>query len=383
MHRRSVNRVAAIAGAVLLASGCAREVRVGAVVSRTGAAASYGQKVERGLELAAERANSGAGLFGPRVRLIFRDDGTRPEEGARAALDLIERDEVAVIIGAVSSAVSFAVAEVCEQRRAVMLSPTASAPGLAQAGEFVFRIFPSDTLEGRSMADFARDLGLRRLAVLATANDWGRGLAEVFSKQFERSPERTSARFDFPEGDLGAIDTAVAAAKAFGADGLFVVAYAADTAEIVKRARAAGVAAVILGTSTVTSEVTRLAGDAAENLVFPLPGFDTESSEPSVVEFVRAYRERYAEPPDTWAAHGYDALNVVLSAIEAAGSTDADEVRRALLAIDDHRGAAGRTAFDAQGEVVRYSRLWVIRAGESVRYESFVESGGTLPVPGR
>jgi branched-chain amino acid transport system substrate-binding protein len=367
----------------LLASGCSREVRVGAVVSRTGAAASYGQKVERGLELAAERANSSAGLFGRRARLIFRDDGTRPEEGARAALELIEHERVSVVIGAVSSAVSFAVAKVCEERRTVMLSPTASAPGLAEAGEFVFRIFPSDTLEGRSMADFARDLGLRRLAVFAVANEWGRGLAEVFSEQLARSPDGATSRFDFPEGDLGAMDTAIAAAKAFGADGLFVVAYASDTAEIVKRARAAGIAAVILGTSTVTSEVARLAGDAAENLVFPLPGFDTDSTEPSVADFVEAYRARFGEPPDTWSAHGYDALNVVLSAIERAGSTDADEVRRALLATDDYRGAAGRTAFDAKGEVVRYSRLWVMRAGESVPYERFVETGGTLPVPGR
>lgn len=383
MRRRSTLRLVVLLGAVALAGGCSREVKVGAVVSRTGAAASYGEKVQRGLELAAERANARAGLFGRRARLIFRDDGTRPDEGARAAVELIDRDHVPIVIGAVSSPVTFAVARVCEQRRTVMLSPTASAPGLAGAGEFVFRIYPSDTLEGRSMADFARDLGLTRVAVFAVANDWGRGLADVFTAQLGPPPTRLAGRFEFPEGDVATIDGYVAQAKALAPDGLFVAAYPADTAEIVKRARAAGIAAVALGTSTVTPDVVRLAGPAAENLVFPLPSFDPDAHEPEVAAFVAAYRAKYGQTPDTWAAHGFDALDVVLDAVERAGSADPDAIRRALLATDDFHGAAGRTAFDAQGEVVRYPRLWVVRGGRSVAYERFVESGGTLPVPGR
>ena len=370
-----------VAAAIL--AGCSREVTVGAVVSRTGAAKAPGERVQHGLELAAAMANREAGFFGRRVRLIFRDDGTRPEDGARAAIDLIERERVPVIIGAVSSSVTFAIARVCQERKTVMLSPSASAPGLTGMGSYVFRIYPSDMLEGKSMADFARDLGLTRVVTFAVSDAWGRGLADAFAEQLAAAPLHLVARFDFPEGDVAAIDGLVARAHALGPDGIFIAAYASDTGEIARRIRAAGLDAVILGTSTVTPDLARQSGSAVENLVFPLPSFDPQSPEPEVATFVSAYRTKFAEVPDNWAAHGYDALNVILAAVDRAKSTDPDAISRVLRATENYQGAAGRIAFDAHGDVVRYPRIWVVRDGDVVPYERFIENGGILPVPRR
>ncbi len=71
------------------------------------------------------------------------------------------------------------------------------------------------------------------------------------------------------------------------------------------------------------------------------------------------------------------------AAAERAGSWDADEIRDALLSIDNYEGATGRLAFDRKGDVVQYPRLYVVRGGQFVPYDRFVEGGGTLPVPGR
>jgi ABC-type branched-subunit amino acid transport system substrate-binding protein len=51
------------------------------------------------------------------------------------------------------------------------------------------------------MADFARDLGLDRVAVLAVANDYGEGLARVFEDRLHASGGSIAATVTFPEGD--------------------------------------------------------------------------------------------------------------------------------------------------------------------------------------
>jgi branched-chain amino acid transport system substrate-binding protein len=139
-----------------------------------------------------------------------------------------------------------------------------------------------------------------------------------------------------------------------------------------------GVHAVLMGSGSVTEDLIRLAGPAAENLVYPQPSFDVESRNPAVASFVEAYRSKYGEDPDIYAAHGYDALKLLAKAIENGGSAHPDNVRIGFSSIKNYEGAAGRTAFDENGDVVRYPRMFIIRNGKSVPYETFVEEGGSL-----
>ena len=70
-------------------------------------------------------------------------------------------------------------------------------------------------------------------------------------------------------------------------------------------------------------------------------------------------------------------------AVGRAKSWNADKIRDALLQIDNYEGVTGRLAFDRNGDVVQYPRLYIVRRGQFVPYDRFVESGGSLPVPGR
>ena len=90
-----------------------------------------------------------------------------------------------MVIGAISSPVTLEIAPICEKERVVLLSPTSSAPRISDAGGYIFRNYPSDILEGTAMADFARKMGVRRVAIFALDNEFGAGLTEVFTRGFE------------------------------------------------------------------------------------------------------------------------------------------------------------------------------------------------------
>jgi branched-chain amino acid transport system substrate-binding protein len=114
-----------------------------------------------------------------------------------------------------------------------------------------------------------------------------------------------------------------------------------------------------------------------------MPSFDANADSPTVRSFAEAFTARYGVPPDVYAAHAYDTVRVLAAAADRAGSWDADALRDALLSIDNFEGTTGRLAFDKNGDVVQYPRLYVVRSGQFVPYDRFVEDGGALPVPGK
>ena len=68
-----------------LLAGCSSEVKIGAIVSRTGGTSPYGQSVAKGLDLALEEINAAGGVLGGPLTLIYRDDESRPDAGVAAA----------------------------------------------------------------------------------------------------------------------------------------------------------------------------------------------------------------------------------------------------------------------------------------------------------
>ena len=99
---------------------------------------------------------------------------------------------------------------------------------------------------------------------------------------------------------------------------------------------------------------------------------------PTVVNFVKSFRDKYGSDPDIYAAHGYDALKIFVAAIDSMGSSHPDNIKIGLSQLKDFEGAAGITGFDKSGDVIRYPRLFVIHGGRSMPYEQFKEQGLTL-----
>ncbi len=364
------------------ALGCSQDVRIGCVLSATGAAASYGDQVRKGIELALEVETESGDLPGP-VSLVFRDDATNPEIGVRALEELASRERVPFVIGAVSSPVTLALARVCERRGIVLLSPTASAPEITAAGDWVFRIHPADGVEAVSMADFARDQGLMRVAVIGVEDRTGVRLRDTFVDRIAEVRLELAGVAMFHEGDEEELERAVRAIAALSPEAVYVAAYPRETAQIATRLHELEVGARLLGTSALGEEFLRAAGPAAEGAVFPGSTFDVDVDDPAVRVFVERYRARYGEDPDSWAAHGYDALRIALRAFRDSPRFRPEALRDALAAIGDYDGAAGPTAFDANGDVMRYPRLRVVRRREIGPYDRVVTEGGILAPPGR
>jgi branched-chain amino acid transport system substrate-binding protein len=362
----------------LFVVGCSSEVKIGAIISESGAVKTYGARVKRGLDLALEEINAAGGFKGGQIQLIYKDDATNDQKGLKVIKELIEVEGVDLIIGAVSSNVTLAIAPVANENKVVLLSPSASTPKLTGIGSYFYRLYPSDILEGTSMAEFAKELGLERVVIFALENTWSAGLMEVFTNKYESKYRKVVGTFLFKEEDGTDFSQMVTDAQALNPDGIYIMSYDPQLPALFSQIAANDMECIMLGTSSITPSILREIGDAADMLVYPQPSFDLGSTDRAVVDFIQAYEAKYNTKPDTYAAHGYDSLYLMLAAMNNYQSKHPDNVRKGLGGIKNFEGAAGRTTFDDNGDVVRYPRLFIFYDGTAMPYKKFIEDGRSL-----
>ena len=369
---------------MLFTSRCASgELRIGGIVSMSGAAEPYGIMIKKGMDLAVEELNRAGGVEGKKIAILYRDDDTNIDVGKSAAKELIVKERVPVIIGPVSSSVSIAVAPICESYRKVMLSPASSTPKLSGAGTYIFRNYPSDLVEGTFTADFLREQGIEKVVVIALDNEFGNGIKDVFIKQFRSKFREVLKVFSYQENSFETFPQIISEAKGLKPEAIYLCGYSNNMARLLQEIKKQQLEALLFCVSAVNKEMMEAAGEAAEGIMFPQPAFDLESTEPPMASFIKKFKEKYGIDPDNFAAHGYDAVKLIAESIAKVKSAHPDDIRTGLMAINNYEGAAGRTTFDHNGDVVQHPRIFVIHRGKLMQFDRYIQEVGGIKIPGR
>ena len=110
-----------------------------------------------------------------------------------------------------------------------------------------------------------------------------------------------------------------------------------------------GITQPIVGGDGLSSDkLAALAGNSANlSNVYYTSHFSTLSKDSDVQEFVKAYKEKFGANPDTFAALSYDATQLLMKAIEKAGSTDPQAITKALAETTDFDGVTGTFSMGA------------------------------------
>jgi ABC-type branched-subunit amino acid transport system substrate-binding protein len=131
-----------------------------------------------GIQLAVDEYNQKVPI---KISLEIRDTGRDPSIAARLVADLCTDENVSVIIGPISSNEVLASAGIANERGVPLITPTATANGIAAIGSFIFQANPDYDTRGRDAAAYAYNvLGARNFAVLAPTDVVGKQLAESF-----------------------------------------------------------------------------------------------------------------------------------------------------------------------------------------------------------
>ena len=363
---------------VVILGGCwlsrpAAEIRIALMAPLSGPLhEGIGRPALEGAELAIELRNE-AGDFrigGKRTRLTLlpADDENHPETALSVVRKLINQDQVVGVVGPLLSRTALVAAPVAENLETPMISPTATTPQLTQGRRFVFRTTFVDRVQGEAMARFARqELKADRAAMLYdVASPYHRGVADGFRRTFTDLGGKISSLETYTTGALD-FRPHLERIHESSPDVLLLPNYIDEVPLQVRQAREAGVTATFLGSDSWDGDVfpDQKEFEGAyfvDDWQFGVPEIETEASR----RFEELYRARYGRTPSSIAAVVFDACELLLDAIEAAGNSSGVEVGRALSNRQGYAAVSGTLSFHGKGDPPRSVFLYEIRGGRTV-----------------
>lgn len=328
----------------------AETIRLGVPGAHTGDLAGYGTPALNAAKLVVEMYNAKGGINGKKVEIIQADDQCKPELSTNAATKLIS-EKVDVVMGHTCSGANKAALPLYEDKKIVSISPSATSTELTQSGQFphFFRTTASDDAQARLAADFAlQALESKKIAILHDKGDYGKTYAEFVKKFIE---DNGTAKVVFFEGITpGAVDysTAVQKIARSGADTLIFGGYYPEASKLITSIKARKMKINFVSEDGVKTEAfLKLAGKDGEGV------YASSSRDYSHLDVTKdayeAHRKTFNSDPGQFFDNAYAATMALLNAVEKAGTTEPEAVKKALRT-EYVETPLGRIRFDERGD---------------------------------
>lgn len=353
--------------------GAAR-IKIGAIGPLTGGAAIYGNAVKNAMELAVEEVNAEGGV---QFELNFQDDAHDAETSVNAYGILMDWG-MQMLVGPVTSTPAAAVAAEAEADGVFMLTPSASSVKVIEGKTHVFQMCFSDPNQGVGSADYMSEHGIgKSVAIIYRSDDaYSVGIYEKFVSEAAAKGINIVYTGTFEEANKTEFSSQLTAAKQAGADVLFLPIYCESIAPLMTQAVSMGYDVDYFGVDGMDGilEVEGFDTSLAEGAYLLTP-FSADATDEKTTHFVEAYKAKYNEVPNQFAADAYDCVYAIYEACNAEGVTadmSAQEVCSALV----DQFATGKLVFsgvtgsnmtwDSTGAVSKSPMAVVIKDGKYV-----------------
>src|SRR6202167_5721325 len=325
-------------------------IRIGMCVPVTGPAAEQGLWAQNGAKLALAAVNKDGGVLGKQVELVIEDDQTTNPGIVLAFSKLAAQSDIVGFLGSIRSTQVHAMApDVLKLGKPVMIGGTD--PTLTHMGnQWLFRFRPNDSYSGRVIADFGvNTLGKKKWAIVHSTDAFGTAGGKALSAALEKlgAPPVLDQGYANQSQDFTPV---VLAVKQSGADVLgSYFTFENDLGIFARQLRQLGVTIPWVGSpTTVNVSAIKLAGPTLYG-TYGVADYAEESNDASKA-FGKTYREAYKVAPALQSAWPYDAVTVLSTAINKAGSPDPGKIREAILGLKKFPGAEGGYNFDQNGD---------------------------------
>jgi branched-chain amino acid transport system substrate-binding protein len=327
-------------------------VHIGASAPLTGPQAHLGKDNENGTRMAIDDANAKGIIIGGRkahFELTSEDDQADPKTATIVAQKLVD-DKVSGVIGHLNSGTSIPAAKIYSDNGIPQISPSATAVAYtAQGFKTAFRVMANDAQQGHVLGEYAaKNLGAKKIAVIDDRTAYGQGLADELIKSAQANGAQIVAHeyTNDKAMDFTAVLTSVKGKKP---DLLFYGGMDAQGGPMAKQLKALGLKLKFMtGDGGYTPEFIKLAGAAAEGAYASLPGVPLDKM-PGGKEFEARFVAKY-QPIQLYAPYCYDAVNVMIAAMQKAGSADPAKYLPALAGIS-YDGVTAKIQFDEKGDL--------------------------------
>ena len=336
-----------------------------------------GVNMLQGAQLAIEHANQASGYLDRSIpfELVVKNDNGLWGASGNEFIDMAYKDKVWAVLGTIDGANTHIAIRVALKAEVPVMNSSDTDPTLVETNiPWIFRCISDDRQQGYLLVDYMyRKLNLKRVGIIRSSSRYGRfGVREI------RDSSRRLGRPIILEMayELGTTDFSlhINRLKNENLDAIVHWGDATEGADILNQIRAAGMQQPFFACDRcLTDQFLNIAGDNAEGVICTSPWNPTEKSE-RLSDFTRAYKERFSEEPETFAAHAYDGMNMLIWSIQVAGLNRAKV--RDLLAYrrESWKGVTGDIVLSAMNDDIgdvylaqRINGTWMFHSREDLK----------------
>lgn len=335
-------------------------VPVGAALSLTGAAASYGESQQKGLQVAEEELGQKDGVT---YDVTIEDDQTDPRQGITVFEQFVE-DGASVIIGPTLSNTAFQAQPIAQEGGVPVLAVSNTASGITEQGDYIFRDSLTEAqVIPQTVAQSKEVHGLERVIVMYSNDDaFTESGYEVFASSLEDEGIEVIDTLTFSKADTD-FRSLLTEAKSADPDALVVSALIEAAIPLVTQARQLGLDVPIIGGNGFNNpQLMADAGEAAEGVIVGA-AWNSSSDNPENQAFLQAYEEMHGSKPDQFAAQAYTGLMLIDQAVRAGCSGERDDIKDGLAGLQDVATPLGSLSINENRDAEHEAVVQVVEGG--------------------
>jgi branched-chain amino acid transport system substrate-binding protein len=323
--------------------------RVLAILPLSGSNSQHGEWAKRGLQLASEGKN---------LEIIFEDS----QLDAKKAISIINQyknDKSIRAVFSLGSPVAMAIAPVVNESKIPTFSIVA-APPYSTPNDYTFRINGTTDVEMSTIKSTILKDGKKRVAVIYLNNDYGKGIADAFTKNFDKDNIVASEGFLPTDTDLR---SQIIKIKNANPDVIFIASWGKEAGIFVKQARELGVnTKIYCGSACYSPELINMAGQYAEGVIIISPSVLLVNK-----DFGTSYLEKYKEAPNYVTTRNYDSMKILISSLDKCTTGDKNLcIKDYVAGIKDYPGLTYSINFDTNGDLQDQYQVSTVADGKFV-----------------
>lgn len=318
-----------------------KTVKIGAILGLTGEAASYGQGAQKGIELAVEKIKREKNLD---VQMVYEDSQMDPKKAVDSFQKLTSLKDVKYFT-TMSSGEMLAICPLAESKKDVLVG-TGSSSAITNCGDYTFRDMPSDSFQGKEMAKKIYDRGVRKVAIMYINNEYGTGIKDEFTKNFQG--EIVASEAHDPKGTD--FRTQLTKVKSFNPDAIVLISQLSEGSALLKQKGELEISIPIYTSEGLKDEnlIKNVPAEALKNIYsfFPIQYSGKESK-----EYKDNYTQKFDEDYAAFSDYMYDTILMLADAMDkCVNPNDAECVKNKLYEINI-TGATGKIVLDKNGDL--------------------------------
>ena len=321
--------------------------RFGAVV--TGPASFLGDPEKKTIEMYVADINAKGGVNGQQIKLFVYDDGGDPNKARTFATRLVEEDKVDAVLGGSITGTTMAMRGIFEDAETPFIALAGAAEIVVPVRKWVFKTPHTEPMSCGKIFEDMKKRNISKIAMISGTDGWGKAMRAECLKMAPTVGITVLKDENYGAADSDMTPQLTNIKNTPGVEAVINCGFGQGPAIVTRNYRQLGITAPFYQSHGVASKsYIQLSGAAAEGVRLPaaaaivadqLP--DSDPLKKVVTDYKTKFEKATGQPVSTFGGHMYDALMMLVEAMQRAKSADKAKVRDEIEKTKNFIGTGG------------------------------------------